>query len=133
MAALTREELLALPEIGIGRVERIIDGKRVWVPFMPEFRAVWFEEDEPPGYVVDGVRWNIVETADGQRGRMRGLNLGEFVPDDPDVETRIVEILRKHDAFDDDLLKALVDLVEAERDDAWESGADDSRYSAERE
>jgi hypothetical protein len=61
------------------------------------------------------------------------ITLGEFVPDDPDVETRIAEILRKHDAFDDDLLKELVELVEAERDDAWESGADDSRYSAERE
>lgn len=71
MPALTREEFMALPEIGIGREERMIDGRKVLVPVIPDLRAVWFEEDEPPSYVVDGVRWKIVETTDGMRGRMR--------------------------------------------------------------
>lgn len=63
--SMTQEEFDRIPEWSsdIGREERVIDGKRVWIPVLAaDPGAQWYEEDEIPGCVdPNGRYWRFVK------------------------------------------------------------------------
>ena len=68
----TSDDMAALPEVGFGQEERVINGKRVLVPVAPDLVLFWSEDGDMVGYTdSDGTRWDLVKFADGSWSRQR--------------------------------------------------------------